>query len=120
VPSCTKRALVCPPPGRRTHEAIDSNPDVVDLTMRGWTLIWRGQVQPLNERREGNNEARAFFDRALNIDPNDADALAGSAYTHFVDFLFGWSGPETGYEEKCWDGPVELLRVPPIMFGPVT
>jgi adenylate cyclase len=77
-----------------------NNPDVIDLTMRGWTLIWRAAQQTPNERREKLNEARAVFDQALKIDRNDPDALAGSAYTYFIDFLYGWSDAPTDYEAK--------------------
>jgi TolB-like protein/Flp pilus assembly protein TadD len=77
-----------------------NNPDVIDLTMNGWTLIWRGLSQPMKERREANDEARALFNRALQIDPNDADALAGSAYTYFGDFIYGWGEPGTDFEAK--------------------
>jgi TolB-like protein/class 3 adenylate cyclase/Flp pilus assembly protein TadD len=79
--------------------ARSSNPNVIDLTMRGWTLLWRGQPQPMKLRRETYKEARAVFDRALKIDPNDADALAGSANTYFADYLFGWSDAKTDYED---------------------
>jgi adenylate cyclase len=75
-------------------------PDAVDLGMRGWTLIWRNIQQPLKERREGVNDARALFDRALQIDPNDADALAGSAYAYYSDRLFAGGDPGTDYEAK--------------------
>ncbi len=50
--------------------------------------------------RESVKEARALFDRALQIDPNDADALAGSAETYFDEYFYGWSDPETDYEAK--------------------
>jgi adenylate cyclase len=77
-----------------------SSPDAVDLSMHAWTLLWRGISQPMRERREISNEARALFDRALQIDPNDADALAGSAYTYFSDYLYEWGAPGTDYEAK--------------------
>jgi adenylate cyclase len=77
-----------------------NNPDVVDLTMRGWTMIWRSLFQPMQERREVNTKARALFDQALKIDPNDPDALAGSAYTYYVDFLYGWSDAAIDHEAK--------------------
>jgi adenylate cyclase len=80
--------------------ARSKNPDVIDQTMRGWNLIWRGFQQPLKERRESVSEARDLFDQALEIDPNDADALAGSAYTYVFDFLYGWSDAPTDYEAK--------------------
>ena len=80
--------------------ARSSNPDVIDLTMRGWTLAWRSILQPPNDMRESNRQARALFDRALQIDPNDADALAGSAETYVVDYFYGWGDPGTDYEDK--------------------
>jgi adenylate cyclase len=81
--------------------ARSANPDVTDLAMQGWTLQWRALQQPPTERREANREARTLFDRALQIDPNDADSLAGSAFTFFVDFFNGWGNPGTDYEAKA-------------------
>ena len=43
---------------------------------------------------------RAWFDRALEIDPNDADALAGEAATYMVEYAYGWTNPETDYDAK--------------------
>jgi tetratricopeptide (TPR) repeat protein len=40
-------------------------------------------------------------DQALEIDPNDANALAGSAYTYYQDYIYGWSGADTDYEAKA-------------------
>jgi TolB-like protein len=71
--------------------ARSNNPDVLDLTMQGWTLIWRAAQQTPTERRQRLKETRALFEQALKIDPNDPDALAGSAYTYYIDFLYGWS-----------------------------
>jgi adenylate cyclase len=80
--------------------ARSKNPDVIDLTMRGWNLLERSEPQPPKEQRDSSNEARALFDRALQIDPNDADALAGSAFTYFRDYFYGWGDPGTDYEAK--------------------
>jgi adenylate cyclase len=80
--------------------ARSKNPDTVDLTMRGWTLVWRGASQPFKERRETNGQARALFDRALQIDPNDADALVGSAETYVAEYIGGWGDPGTDYAAK--------------------
>jgi len=77
-----------------------NNPDAIDLTMRGWTLIWRAAQQTPNERLERLHDARGLFYRALQIEPNDPDAFAGSAYTYFIDFLYGWSDAPTDYEAK--------------------
>jgi adenylate cyclase len=76
------------------------NPDVVDLTMRGFDWHLRGIQQSPTEHRESNHQARALFDRALEIDPNDATALAGSADTYIYDRLYGWGDPATDYENK--------------------
>ena len=77
-----------------------ANPDVTDLAMQGWTSLWRSFQQPPTERRETNREVRALFDRALQIDPKDADSLAGSAYTYYVDWVNGWGDPGVDYEAK--------------------
>jgi tetratricopeptide (TPR) repeat protein len=77
-----------------------NNPDVIDLALRGWSLIWRGIPQPLNEKRDTFYKARALFERALEVDPDDADSLAGSAYTYYFDFQNGWGDPGTDYEAK--------------------
>ena len=61
------------------------NPDAVDLTMRGDDLLW----QCTKEFRDCVHESRALFERALDIDPNDAWALAGSAQTYVFDWLHG-------------------------------
>ena len=80
--------------------ARSKNPDVIDLTMRAWTLNWRVIQQPPKEMRDSSHEARALYDRALQIDPNDADALAGSASTYLDEYLYGWGDPGTDYEAK--------------------
>ena len=66
--------------------------------MRGWALFWSAFPKPPNEVRESLKQARALFDRALAIDPNDADALAGSANAYFEEYFSGWTDPQTDYE----------------------
>ena len=51
------------------------NPNVVDLDMRGWTMV----QQWLRSTKDYIETARRWFEQALKIDPNDPDALAGSA-----------------------------------------
>jgi TolB-like protein/DNA-binding winged helix-turn-helix (wHTH) protein len=80
--------------------ARSANPDVTDLTMRGMSLLIRSLPQPVEDMRAINPEARALFDRALEIDPNNADAVAGSAATYLRDYVFGWGDPGTDYEAK--------------------
>jgi hypothetical protein len=38
--------------------------------------------------------------RALQIDPNDVDALDGTAVTYFFDFINGWGDPGTDYNAR--------------------
>ncbi len=80
--------------------ARSKNPDVIDLRIRGWDLINLGFAKPPQEQRDGFHEARDFFNRALAIDPDDAEALAGSALTYFFDYIYGWGDPGTDYDSK--------------------
>ena len=50
--------------------------------------------------KDNNDAARALFERALRIDPNNAAALAGDAYTYMIDVVYGWTNPQTDYDEK--------------------
>jgi len=72
-------------------------PDSIDLTMRGAALLWRQPPTKVN-----NDAARAFFEEALQIDPDDADALAGEAFTYRNENLFEWTNPETNYEARIF------------------
>ena len=80
----------------RRDERI-SHPDAFDLTMRGRALQMRSQEQ---RTKENNNAARAMFEQALAIDPNDAAALAGDATTYLFDKSFGWADPDVDYDAK--------------------
>ena len=42
--------------------------------MRGWATIWQ---QPT---KESNASARDYFERAIKIDPQNAEAMVGLAY----------------------------------------
>jgi adenylate cyclase len=78
--------------------ARSKSPDAVDLTMRGWALVWQ---EPQQQRTKENNEAaKALFEQALKIDPNETDALAGDAYANMLEYARGWSNPGTDYEAK--------------------
>ena len=80
--------------------ARSKNPDAIDLTMRGVDLLNRSVQQPPAEHRESNHKAQALFDRALQIDPNEANALAGSALAYLDEYFYGWGDPGTDYEVK--------------------
>jgi adenylate cyclase len=74
-----------------------AHPDAFDLTMRGRALQMRAQEQ---RTKENNNAARAMFEQALAIDPNNAGALAGDATTYLFDNVFGWADPNVDYDAK--------------------
>jgi adenylate cyclase len=82
------------------EKASSKNPDPVDLAIRGWDLVLRGNRLPSEEKRETFHQARELFERALQIDPNDPLAVAGSAETYLIDYGFGWRDPGTDYEAK--------------------
>ncbi len=65
--------------------ARSSNPDVIDLMMRGWSAIWQ---QPT---KESTASGRDFFERALKSDPQNAEAMVGSAYARYRARVYGWS-----------------------------
>jgi adenylate cyclase len=75
--------------------AQSKNPDAMDLTMRGRAIMAR-----LPPTRDSNEAARALFEQALKIDPEDPDALAGSAATYASDFRYGWRSSEIDFEAK--------------------
>jgi adenylate cyclase len=78
-----------------------ANPDAIDLTMRGWAVLWHGiQQQSMTEKQEIYHTAGTLFEQAFAIDPNYADALAGDAFVYQVDYLYGWSPAGADYEGK--------------------
>jgi tetratricopeptide (TPR) repeat protein len=66
--------------------ARSSNLDAIDLTMRGWAVLWQPTIT-----KEGTASARDYFERALKIDPQNAAAMVGFAYARIRANLFGWS-----------------------------
>jgi adenylate cyclase len=77
--------------------ARSKSPDAIDLTMRGWFVLTQGALSPT---KDNTNAARALFDQALAIDPNDADALAGEVETYMLEYGYGWRTPGTDYDAK--------------------
>ena len=73
---------------RGTHS---TNPDAIDLTMRGWAALWQPPT------KESTTSARDYFERALKIDPQNAEAMVGLAYARVRASFYGWS---TAAEDK--------------------
>jgi adenylate cyclase len=74
------------------------NPDSIDLVMRGRAALIQWAQQP--PTKDDIVAVRALFERALEIDPKDADALVGSANTYLFEYSYGWTDPETDYDAK--------------------
>ena len=81
---------------RGTHS---TNPDAIDLTMRGWAALWQPPT------KESITSARDYFERAIKIDPQNAEAMVGLAYARLRTNYYGWS---TGAEDT-YAAQLELL-----------
>ena len=100
--------------------ARSKNPDAVDLTMRGWALA-RQWTEGKKLTRRTTRAARALFDQVLKkIDPDNADALAGEAYTYTNEYSFVRS-QETDYDPKIL-GPADqaIAIAPDAPYGRIT
>jgi adenylate cyclase len=67
--------------------AHSTNPDAIDLTMRGWALL-----NVAGRDRAQHQQARDLFERVLQIDAENAEAMVGIALIDTRDYLFGWGG----------------------------
>ena len=67
---------------RRSRSA--PNPNSFDLVCQGWACSYRGPTL------ENLSQARAFFERALALDPKNVEALVQTAMVdfHFAEYLF--------------------------------
>jgi adenylate cyclase len=83
--------------------ARSTNPDANDLVMRGWAIM---NDPALFASKEKVNAARASFEEALAIDPNNAAAISGDAATYFREHMFRWGNSGTDYDAKIL-GPAD-------------
>jgi adenylate cyclase len=89
------------------------SPDAIDLTMRGWSLLYQAGVRP---DKDTISAARASFEQALKIDPNDADALAGEANSYGVEYFY-FANPETDYDAKVIGQADRAIALAPDTLG---
>jgi len=80
--------------------ARSKNPDAIDLTMRGWSMMWGSILQSVEKKRESYDAAQDLFEKALEIEATEADALAGDAFASMAKYAYGWSGAETDLDTK--------------------
>ncbi|HEY8874364.1 MAG TPA: adenylate/guanylate cyclase domain-containing protein [Stellaceae bacterium] len=60
--------------------------------LAAYEFVLRGRTSGLiNQTRAANDEARAMFQRAIDLDPNYADAYAALGWTHYEAAVSGWS-----------------------------
>ena len=85
-----------------------TNPDAIDLTMRGWAALWQLPT------KESITSARDYFERAIKIDPQNAQAMIGLAYARIRTNYYGWN---TGAENKP-AAQLELLAKRSILAMP--
>ena len=83
--------------------ARSTNPDATDLAMRGFKVF---REPGASSSKDKVNAARALFERALALDPNNVEALSGVAVTYMNERLFGWGDPGTDYDPKIL-GPLD-------------
>jgi adenylate cyclase len=87
--------------------ARSKNPDAVDLAMRGWALVRQAKFT-----QEANEAARALFEQALKIEPSNADALVGDAYTYAIEYSI-WRRTETDYDAKILSPTDQAVAIAP-------
>src|SRR6516225_8087132 len=70
---------------RRSEADRSRSPDAVDFNMRGWAKYFepRSKIQ--------NAQAKALFDSALRLAPDNVDAMIGKAGCLANDVNYGWS-----------------------------
>jgi adenylate cyclase len=79
--------------GAEAEKATASkNPEAIDFVMRGTKLL----EPPYSQDKL--SEARKWFEKALNVDPNNSDAIAQKARTYVLECWWGWKSPDVDYD----------------------
>ena len=76
-----------------------TNPDAIDLTMRGWALLNAG-----GRDKARNLQARDLFERALQLDSQNAEAMVGIALIDIRISNYAW-----GPADDTLAGPLDLV-----------
>jgi len=80
----------------------------IDLAMRGWTTLWN---RP--QTRETNVEGKDYLLRALQIDPENAQAWAALSYAYTRDAQFGWVPSRTEALKLAIEAGEKAARLAP-------
>jgi TolB-like protein/Tfp pilus assembly protein PilF len=70
---------------RQAARGKASNADAADLALRAWAELW---TKP--QTRETNDAALAYVARALEVDPDNAEASGVAAYAYARAATYGW------------------------------
>ena len=92
---------------RRSLHDRPRDPDAIDLTMRGLAIL--NQLAT----KTSSDEARALFEQALILDPNNADALAGAARIDAVEAAFGSSDKSADLYARAMQRTDQALLLDP-------
>ena len=86
--------------GQRIVAAIDGEVELAERqrallkppdSLDAWESYHRGLWHMYRFRRDDNDQARGFFERALLLDPTFARAYAALSFTHFQDAFQNWN-----------------------------
>ena len=83
------------------------NPDAIDLTMRGWAIL--NQPQSVADK-DSLAKALDLFEQALKLDPNNVDALVGSAAVERDDYVFKGMDEKPGQIAKIEELLAKAIR----------
>jgi adenylate cyclase len=92
---------------RRSLHDRPRDPDAIDLTMRGLAVL--NQLAT----KTSSDEARALFEQALTLDPNNADALAGAARIDAVEAAYGSSDKSADLYARAMQRTDQALLIDP-------
>jgi class 3 adenylate cyclase/tetratricopeptide (TPR) repeat protein len=92
---------------RRARDQRRNKPDARDLQFRGWAALYGPTSKKILA------EARAFFERALELDSRSASAWAGLSIAHAGDLLLRWSDAPAEQLGKAEDAAARALACDP-------
>ncbi|NIR31465.1 MAG: tetratricopeptide repeat protein [Gammaproteobacteria bacterium] len=76
--------------------------------LKAYELVMRGLEQSLMFTREGSEQAKRLFEKALELDPDYSEAYLGLAFVHLNGYRYGWS--DTHSREESFTLALETAR----------